>query len=57
MPEPTCTRPNCKQPAKFVFLDDVQEAKVYRCPQHLAGDICWDALSEDEVNSLVKIGV
>jgi len=52
-----CTRPNCKQPAKYMFLDrPPRNLPVFRCPQHLIGDISWDALSPDEVESLQKIG-
>lgn len=51
-----CSRPNCKQKASFMFEDDVRQLPVFRCPQHLAGDICWDALSTTEVKSLQKLG-
>lgn len=51
-----CSRPHCKQKAQFMFEDDARQLPVFRCFQHLAGDICWDALSASEVFKLRKLG-
>lgn len=51
-----CSRPNCKQKATFMFEDDARQLPVFRCFQHLAADIGWDALSASEVFKLRKLG-